>query len=138
MLNCYNSSTQSAAVDAVLVYDTDQFNRGIATSHASGSGVFTLNRPGVYLVKFNGVASAAAAGTITAQLYQNGAKVTNAIGSASVTEATDVVNLNFETLIEVPMTCPMNMINNPVSLYVQNTGIAADYSLANVVVLKVR
>ena len=142
MLNCYNSSAQSVAVDGVLVYDTDQFNRGVATSHTAGSGTFTLNRPGVYLVKFNGVAAAqetADDAVVTAQLYKNGSEVTNAFGSETSGGATDVVNIGFETLVEVLPYCPFTSTNNGiVSLTVQNTGVAATYSLANIVVIKVR
>ena len=145
MLNTYNSSSQTAAINQVLVYDTDAYNQGTAISHIPGSGVITLNSPGVYQVSFNAVANPTedTTGTnslISAQLYKNGDAVTNALGSDSVEVTTDVANFGFSVLVEGPIACacPCMCSSKTVSLTVENTGVEASYSLANVIVVKVR
>lgn len=145
MLNTYNSSSQTAAVDQVLVYDTDSYNQGTAISHMPGSGVITLNSPGVYQVSFNAVASPSEDSTgtnsaITAQLYKNGTAVTNALSTGTVQATTDIVSLGFNILVEGPMNCMCGCPcgSRVVSLTVQNVDVEAEYSLANITVVKVR
>lgn len=136
MLNAYNSSSQSVGANSTIVYDSVQFNQGVATTYNLGTGVFSLNRPGVYEISFNAVGSADAAGDVSVQLFQDGTAVENAIGTASSTGSDSIVNVGFSTLIEVFYMCPM--MKNTYIFTVQNVGDAATYTLTNVIVKKVK
>lgn len=137
MLNIYNSSAQSVATNGMISYDTDQLNRGIATSHVPGSNVFTLNYPGIYEVTFTATAASATTDEpITVQLIKNGIAVSGAEGITSSSAITDFQNISFSTLIEVNYMCLST--NNVVSLTVQNTGPEATFNLPTVTVEKVR
>lgn len=137
MLNIYNSSAQSVATNGMISYDTDQLNRGVATSHTPGSNVFTLNYPGIYEVTFNATAASATTDEpITVQLIKNGIAVSGVEGETSSTAITDFQAISFSTLIEVNYMCLST--NNVVSLTVQNTGPDATFNLPTVTVIKVR
>lgn len=137
MLNIYNSSAQSVATNGMINYDTDQLNRGIATSHVPGSNIFTLNYPGIYKITFTAAAASATTDEpITVQLIKNGIAVSGAEGITSSSAITDFQTITFSTLIEVNYMCLST--NNVVSLTVQNTGPEATFNLPTVTVEKVR
>ena len=137
MLNIYNSSAQSVATNGMISYDTDRVNQGIATSHAIGSNIFTLNYPGIYEVTFTAAAASATTDEpITVQLVKNGILVPGVIGETSSTAITDFQELSFSALIEVSYMCLST--NNTISLTVENTGPEATFKQPTVTVIKVR
>lgn len=134
MVNAYNSIIQSLDEGAFFSFDTNSIINCLV-AHPAGSTVFTLNRPGYYLVSFNasGVTSGTA-GNMIAQLTNNGTDVEGAMASAYSGAATEDGSLAFTTLIRVKPSCCM--VNNAANLRVENTGVAADYGTAAMTIVK--
>ena len=75
------------AENAAISFETNgEYNNPCPNSnmivHPSGSQTITLNRPGLYLVQYNGTLSnnTAAAGTVGAQIFVNGVAIPQAKG----------------------------------------------------------
>lgn len=139
MIYSYSTSDQTVAVNATISFENNGIKSGRCITHAVGTGSFSLNRVGYYLVHFNAdVATSAAAGNATVQLYINGEAYegAEATGTTSVA-ATDVVNLGFETIIQVLPNCCVNINNLPLTLTIRNTGLEAIFSNVALTIVKV-
>lgn len=137
MLEIYNSISQTIAQNEKLSFDTNYIAKGCATTHTAGSSTINLNAPGVYMITFNGVAAATDAATspIVVSLLDGSTAIGGATSSALSTSVTDLVNLTFNTLIEVKRSC--SMVDNTKQLSIQNIGIAAVFNSANLSAIKV-
>ena len=138
MLDIYNSSSQTVAVNGNLSFDSYRINQGGATSFTPGQSTFTLLSPGIYKVVFSGVAAATATATdpIVVQLKSGSTNVVGGTASELSEETTDFVNLSFSVLLPVSYSTPF--VNNAITLSIQNTGVAATFSNVDVTVVKVR
>ena len=137
MLNSYINANQTLAVNSNLEFDINQIQTGCTATHTPGTTSFQLNKPGFYFVTFNAVATAtttAATNPITIQLLNNGTNVSGALASGLSTAANSPINLSFSTLIQVKPSCCA--VNNTAILTLQNTGIEAEYTNANIVITK--
>ena len=105
-LTTVNTATQTPSAATPLVFTENPTLLGNAISHTPGSSTITINSPGLYAISFNGTVSPSAAATppLTAQLqlFQNGVAVPAANATTTLTEATDLDNIGFSYLLNVP------------------------------------
>lgn len=132
MLYTYTSTSQAVAADGNILLNTTGIQTGCTAKNA-GNGVLTLNRPGFYMIDFSGTATGD--GAVTAQLFVNGTAYAGATATETGT-GTGSVNISFPAIVQVePNTC--NDTNNcPLSITIQNTGVAATYTNAVVTITK--
>lgn len=132
MLYTYTSTSQAVAAAGNILFNTTGIQTGCTAKNA-GNGVLTLNRPGFYMINFSGTATGD--GAITAQLFVNGTAYAGATATETGTGTGDV-NLSFPAIVQVePNTCN-DTANCPLSITIQNTGVAATYTNAVVAVTK--
>lgn len=122
MLQAY-SVNQAAAAAAPIQFNNVTTEKGCTTSLTSNATI-ELNRKGVYMVAFDGVASA----DTTVQLYKDGV--------AQPQAQTSGTTLGFLTLVQVDRDNCGCCCSSPVRLQLINTD-AVTYDNANVVVTKV-
>lgn len=115
-LNAFNTAEQTVVEDGLFVFPESNLT-GCSIKFADGGSQVKIVKPGLYLVYFETQTAGAVA------LLKNGVVVPN-------TESTRI----FATLIEVPQSCCS--VDNTVKLAVQNTGAAATYQGANLLVIK--
>lgn len=132
MLYTYTSTSQAVAAAGNILFNTTGIQTGCTAKNA-GNGVLTLNRPGFYMINFSGTATGD--GAITAQLFVNGTAYAGATATETGTGTGDV-NLSFPAIVQVePNTCN-DTANCPLSITIQNAGVAATYTNAVVTVTK--
>lgn len=108
-------------------------NTFILTS--STDDTLVLNDTGFYKVTYSLTATAAAAGTITVALITDGTSIHTV--SQSIVDETSPVNLTLVYTIRVCPNCASAPDNVPVSLQIQNTGVALTGQSANLIVEKI-
>ena len=86
---------------------------------------------------FNGTAAATAAATepITVQLFNGTTAIPGAVASELSATDTDIVNLAFGTIIQIRPSCPS--ISNTGYLTIQNIGVEANFTNANLSLIKI-
>lgn len=125
-----NTASTSVLANSIIPLGTIVRRYGNALNQ-SGSAI-TINECGYYLVTVNATFTAPAAGVVTLTLLNNGNAVPGATSSASITTATtQVESVSFTTIVRVFNNC------NPVSLTVNNAGVAATMTNVSVSVVKV-
>lgn len=103
----------------------------------SGPSSIQLNQRGVYLVHYDGFATATVGGTISTQLSINGVVQPNAISEYEAAAVADAGALHFETCVQVANNnCNCNMTSSPIILQFINNGIAVEDAHINIVVTK--
>lgn len=132
-LNAYSQSNLTVETDGLLSFAN--FKETGCSIRFNGGTSINVDKPGLYQVIFNAnAAESAAAGNIAVQLYRNGMEVPGAIAEAESGETTDIENLAFSTIVEVPPSCCC--VDNDTILTVVNIGVSAVYSNANISVVK--
>ncbi len=114
----------------------NNFEKGCSVVQ-NGAGSFQFNKKGLYLVSFDASAFASAtAGNITVQLFKDGVADPGGLTQANSTAATDIEALSFTAHVQVPCdnTCACNVA--PVTVQIRNTGVAATFVQANVVITR--
>jgi hypothetical protein len=135
MLSSYTNTLQSLGVDELLSFATNRILTGCTVTHSEGTTSFRLNKPGYYFVVFNGdAATTATAGEVVIELLMNGVSVPGASATNYSAAAVNVQNLSFSTIIKVPPSCAC--VDNSTTLTLQNSGVAADYTNANITITK--
>ena len=139
MIYSYSTSDQTVAVNATILFENNGVVSGRCSTHSAGTGAFSLNGPGFYLVHFNGDVSAATAGDVVVQLYLNGELYEGAEATTTITTATtETDNIGFEAIVKVLPNCCAIVDNLPATLTIRNTGIEALFSNAAVTIVKIR
>jgi hypothetical protein len=105
------------------------------TVTSSTSDVIMINDPGFYKISYSLTGMAAAAGDVTIALVTNGSEVYTV--SQYVADAAGSVNLTIIYTIRVSPNCSNNPSNTPVSVQIQNTGIALTGVSGNMIIEKV-
>lgn len=135
MINSYNSVSQNVAVGGLVSFDTDKIKTGCTVVHSEGTATFKLAKPGYYYISFNAnVAASDTAGDVTIQLRKGLELVPGAVGTTSSTAATDISNIAFVTIVQVPPSCCV--CDNTVTLSLVNNGVAAVITDANINITK--
>lgn len=101
---------------------------------SNGSGSFTLNNPGLYLIIASVSGAGAAAGNLSIQINSNGALIPGTVQVANSTAVTDIVNLTTSTIVDIPRSCAC--INNDAVITVVNSGIAGTFVNGSVQIIK--
>ena len=133
MISIYNSTTQTVNVGGAYVFDTNRIVTGCTVSHTAGTPTISLVKPGYYYVTFNADVTGTTAGDVTAQLINGATPVPGAEATTTVTVG-GVSNIAFATIIKVLPSC--SVIDNTTTLTVLNSGIAVDYTNANINITK--
>jgi hypothetical protein len=105
------------------------------TVTSSASDAIMLNDVGFYKVTYSLTATAAAAGEVTVALVTNGTPIYSV--SQAIVDETNSVNLTLPYTIRVCSACSATPDNVPVSVQIQNTGIALTGATSNIIVEKI-
>lgn len=108
-------------------------NTFVVTS--SNSDTVVLNDPGFYKITYSLTATAAAAGEVTIALVQNNEPVYTV--SQTIVDEANAVNLTLVYTSRVCSNCAAVPTNAPVSIQIQNTGIALTGESANLIIEKI-
>ena len=140
MLDIYNTSSQSVGASSLITYNAARINQGGATTFTPTSDTFYIVSPGIYKIIFSGVAAATTTATSPneVQLYQGSTAVAGATASELSESTTDFVNLSFSVLLPVSKADLAATTTASLALSVENIGIAATFTNADVTVVKVR
>lgn len=148
MTSCYkqiqltNTSIEAVAVDAYVPLGkvTRRINAPLNccttfSVSSSAADTVTLNDTGFYKVTYSLTATAAAAGEVTIGLVTNETTIYSV--SQAVADETAGVNLTLVYTIRVCPNCASSPDNVPVTVQIQNTGIALTGSSGNLIIEKV-
>ena len=122
MLESYSLNIAVAA-NTAIPFNNDSVTKGCTATHSAPSTI-ELNKCGVYMVSFDGVAGA----STTVQLYKDGVAQPQAQSTGTT--------LSFVTLVQVDHNNTNCCCTSPVTLRVINT-TAATFTNANIVVTKI-
>ncbi len=105
VLTAASTGAITVAAGGTLPFELNTVSVGTDITHAAGTGIISINTPGVYLVSFNGTATPAATAdlpsTIEVELRLNGTAVPGAAASTTFTDATDAESFAFTTAVNV-------------------------------------
>ena len=138
--NCNRKSTINAnfaASQALAINDVFNFPNVTKTGisvRSNGSGSFTLNNPGLYLIIASVSGAGAAAGNLSIQINRNGVLIPGTVQVANSTAATDIVNLTTSTIVDIPRSCAC--INNDAVITIVNSGIAGTFVNGAIQIIK--
>ena len=138
--NCNRKSTINAnfaASQALAINDVFNFPNVTKTGISvisNGSGSFTLNNPGLYLIIASVSGAGAAAGNLSIQINSNGALIPVTVQVANSTAVTDIVNLTTSTIVDIPRSCAC--INNDAVITIVNSGIAGTFVNGAIQIIK--
>ena len=105
------------------------------TVTTSDADTVMLNDVGFYKITYSLTATAAAAGEVTVALVTNGTSIYTV--SQAVVDETAGVNLTLPYTIRVCSNCSATPDNLPVSVQIQNTGIALTGATSNIIIEKI-
>jgi hypothetical protein len=105
------------------------------TVSSSDADTVNLNDVGFYKITYSLTATAAAAGEVTIALVTNGTSIYTV--SQAVVDETAGVNLTLPYTIRVCSSCSATPDNVPVSVQIQNTGIALTGATSNIIIEKI-
>ena len=102
---------------------------------SSDSDTVSLNDVGFYKITYSLTATAAAAGEVTIALVTNGTSIYTV--SQTIVDEASGVNLTLPYTIRVCSNCSATPDNVPVSVQIQNTGIALTGATSNIIIEKI-
>ena len=105
------------------------------TVTTSDADYVVLNDVGFYKITYSLTATAAAAGEVTIALVTNGTSIYTV--SQAIVDETAGVNLTLPYTIRVCSNCSATPDNLPVSVQIQNTGIALTGATSNIIIEKI-
>lgn len=138
--NCNRKSTINAnfaASQALAINDVFNFPNVTKTGISvisNGSGSFTLDNAGLYLIIASVSGAGAAAGNLSIQINRNGVLIPGTVQVANSTAATDIVNLTTSTIVDIPHSCAC--INNDAVITIVNSGIAGTFVNGAIQIIK--
>jgi hypothetical protein len=148
MTSCYkqiqltNSNIGDVAVNGYIPYGrvTRRINApfnccNTFTVRSSTDDTVVINDAGFYKITYSLTALAEAAGDVTISLVTNGTSVYSV--TQTVAAAADSVNLTLPYTIRVCPNCSATPDNVPVSVQIQNTGVALTGVSGNMIIEKV-
>lgn len=108
MINSVAVATQAVAANNNVLFPTDRIRTKSCNSccgwlsHDTGSGLFTLTKPGIYEVLYNANITSASTGTASLVLKQNGENVGGTQSIYTIATASALGNVAASALICVP------------------------------------
>ena len=135
MIQGYSTNLEVAANQAYPINNIT-LKKGCSVIQ-SGPATIQLNQRGIYLVHYDGFATATVGGTISTQLYINGVAQPEAVSEYEAADVAAAGPLHFETCVQVSNNnCNCNITSSPTILQFVNNGIAVEDAHINVVVTK--
>lgn len=131
-INANFAASQAVAVDSV--FNFPNVTRTGSSIVSNGSGSFTLDNAGLYLIIASVSGAGAAAGNLSIQINRNGALIPGTVQVANSTAATDIVNLTTSTIVDIPRSCAC--INNDAVITIVNGGIAGTFVNGSIQIIK--
>lgn len=132
VLSTAATGTITVAAGGSIPFELNTVSVGTDITHAPGTGIISLNTPGVYLVSFHGTATPAADAelpdTIEVELRLNGTAVPGASAATTFAAATDAESFAFTTAV--------NVTTVPATLSVVVPAVGAVFSVAALTVEK--
>ena len=136
MLEVYSKNV-TVAEDASVPLNNTVLIKG-TSSQLQGTSTIQLNKCGVYQVAVSAVAIGSAAGVVSLQMRKNNVLQPQAITEVTAADATSLNPMSFTTLVQVPQNnCPNSLCSAPTTIDFVNTGIEAEYSTFDVVVVRI-
>lgn len=133
MINSYSTISQAVAADGTINFDTTRILTGCTVKHTDGTPTFTLTKPGYYYITFNADVLGTVAGDVTAELINGTTPVPGATATTTIAIG-DTAGIAFATIVRVLPSCPA--IDNTTTLTIQNSGIGATFTNANINITK--
>lgn len=132
MFSSCSNTLQTVGAGESLVFDINDINTNYTVTHAAGTSIFTLKKPGKYYISFSGtfVPSSSEGGLVTISLNRNNVAIPGAAASCSATSTTDVKSLSFSKIVQVKPSCCS--VDNTTNLSLSNSGTGAIFTNANV------
>ncbi len=132
MINAINIPQQTVLPNRNILFATNRIKTGCPVRHDAGSGLFTINRPGLYKVHFNGNVLA----TVANQDVQLAIEVDGeAIQAALVHDTITAVGSYRSVSVDIPVRVPCNCCT---VLSVGNLStLAATLENANIIIERV-
>lgn len=131
-INANFAASQAVAVDSV--FNFPNVTRTGSSIVSNGSGSFTLDNAGLYLIIASVSGAGAAAGNLSIQINSNGALIPGTVQVANSTAVTDIVNLTTSTIVDIPRSCAC--INNDAVITIVNSGIAGTFVNGTIQIVK--
>ena len=105
------------------------------TVSTTGANIIYLNEAGYYKITYSATLAAGAAGAVTSALIANGVSVSSA--SETTAAVGNNVNLTIVFMVRVLPNCDSVPNNAPISIQVQNTGVAVTGGNSNLLIERV-
>lgn len=131
-INANFAASQAVAVDSV--FNFPNVTRTGSSIVSNGSGSFTLDNAGLYLIIASVSGAGAAAGNLSIQINRNGVLIPGTVQVANSTAVTDIVNLTTATIVDIPRSCAC--INNDAVITIVNSGIAGTFVNGAIQIIK--
>lgn len=133
MLQAYSKGV-GVSPNSIYPFNTTSILTGYVAT-LNGSTSINLNKPGIYMVEFNGQASPTDEdGVVSVQLYNDGVPMPQTISSAYATMG-NPNTLSFSTLVKVGCLCPSETGSKVLTLHYEGVAGTMD---GNIVVTKLR
>ncbi|WP_295628017.1 hypothetical protein [uncultured Intestinimonas sp.] len=130
LLSAYSTPAQAGTNGTALIFDRNALSYGTAVSHTAGSSSFTLNKPGVYSVAFQGNFAPGSGVnfplSVSVSLQQGGSPVAGAAAQHTFHTSSDSANLSF--------TAPLAAASAPATLQVVGNGTAYLYGIMGITI----
>ncbi len=119
---------------STIPFSNTALKTGCVVTQSLDKSTFYLNKPGIYMVQFNGYGSSTVAGSVGAQLIVEGQNSPIALSQATAAVGS-VVPIEFSTLVTVGVVC---RCAGGKKLTVNYTGTDGTLILANIIITKLR
>lgn len=154
VLKAYSTIEQTLAQGSYLDYDNVDILTGCSIKYVAGTPGIILAKPGLYEIIVNNTAAAAPISTgastsgddvqtpasgesttdVTIAIQNNGSLIPGATMTATSTGEDDKVNISLATIVLVRPSCCA--VDNTARISVVNTGIPAQYTDADITIVK--
>lgn len=137
MINSVAVATQAVAANQNVIFPTDRVRTKSCNSccgwlsHDTGSGLFTLTKPGIYEIEYNADITSTDAGQASLVLEQNGEAIGGTQSIYTVATAGALGNVGASTLVCVPCGASYTIT------LTNNSALALNVQDANIIIKKV-
>lgn len=132
MINSIAVASQTVAANQNVLFTTDRVRTKSCNSccgwlsHDTGSGLFTLTKPGIYEILYNADITSTDTGAASLVLEQNGEAIGGTQSIYTIATASALGNVSASTLVNVPCGASYTITltnNSALSLSVQDANI---------------
>lgn len=109
MINAYISTPTIVEAGATIPFTSSRARTNSSCAwnggwllHQDGSGIFTINRPGRYLVEFGATVTSTVAGPVSVALRLNGENIPGAVMGEPIAVAANEASISRAVIVEAP------------------------------------